>query len=239
MKYTLLEMVQSILSDMDSEPVNSIDDSVEAQQVASVIKDTFFSIASSRLVPETDRLLKLTSLSDSTKPTHFRYPSNCKEIRCFEYDRREIKWVSPMTFLSRMPDPDDAVAIEVLDPLSNVKLYVKKDQDPSFYTSFDDQYIICNSYDALDSTTLTEAKTRCWGTMLPVWESTDEFVTGLDDVLSPYLLSEAKSMCFELFKSGTSPKVEQAAKRLKSHVQNDLHKTRQPNKRNLYGRSRH
>jgi len=34
MKTTLLEIVQSILSDMDSENVNTISDSVEAQQVA-------------------------------------------------------------------------------------------------------------------------------------------------------------------------------------------------------------
>jgi hypothetical protein len=36
MKRTLLEMVQSILSDMDSEDVNSISDTNEAEQIASV-----------------------------------------------------------------------------------------------------------------------------------------------------------------------------------------------------------
>ena len=50
MRNTLLEMVQSILSDMDSENVNSISDSVEAQQVASVIEDTFFNIIAAHLI---------------------------------------------------------------------------------------------------------------------------------------------------------------------------------------------
>ena len=44
MKQTLLQMTQSILSDMDSEAVNSISDTVEAQQIASVIEDTFYNI---------------------------------------------------------------------------------------------------------------------------------------------------------------------------------------------------
>ena len=44
MRNTLLQMVQSILSDMDSEAVNSISDTVEAEQVASVIQDTFFEL---------------------------------------------------------------------------------------------------------------------------------------------------------------------------------------------------
>jgi hypothetical protein len=52
----------------------------------------------------------------------------------------------------------------------------------------------------------------------------------------PYLLAEAKSTCFSLFKGGSDPKVEQAARRLKSYVQNDMHKSVRPNKRTHYGR---
>ena len=62
MRNTLLEMVQSILSDMDSENVNSISDSVEAQQVASVIEDTFFNIIAAREIPEHKQLLMLSAL---------------------------------------------------------------------------------------------------------------------------------------------------------------------------------
>ena len=46
MKSTLLQVVQSILSDMDSEDVNTISDTIEAQQVASVVEDTYFNIMS-------------------------------------------------------------------------------------------------------------------------------------------------------------------------------------------------
>ncbi len=52
MKRTLLEMTQSILSDMDSEAVNSISDTVEAQQIASVVEDTYYNIVAARKIPE-------------------------------------------------------------------------------------------------------------------------------------------------------------------------------------------
>tara|TARA_R110000765_G_scaffold424234_1_gene534635 strand:- start:453 stop:692 length:240 start_codon:yes stop_codon:yes gene_type:complete len=74
MRQTLLQLTQSILSDMDSEAVNSISDTVEAQQIASVIEDTFFNISSARDIPEHHQLLKLTSLSSTARPTHFQYP---------------------------------------------------------------------------------------------------------------------------------------------------------------------
>ena len=86
MKTTLLEMVQSILNDMDSEAVNSLSDSVEAQQIASVIEDTYYNIISNRDIPEHKRLISLTSLSDSTRPTHFKYPTNTKQLDEIRYN---------------------------------------------------------------------------------------------------------------------------------------------------------
>ena len=44
MKLTLLEMVQDILSSMDSDEVNSITDSTEALQVARIIRDSYIEI---------------------------------------------------------------------------------------------------------------------------------------------------------------------------------------------------
>ena len=236
MKRTLLELTQSILSDMDSEPVNSIFDSEEAQQVASVIKDTYYNIIAARNIPEHDRLLKLTALSDNTRPTHFTYPANSKEIRVFEYDGREVYWKDPIDFLNNMPSSTADNAVEVLDPLSGTKLYITNDKNPKYYTSFDDQYIVCNSYDTAVENTLQESKTRCWGTVFPTWSVTDTFTPDIDEVLFPYLLAESKSVCFDIFKSGSTPKIEQAARRLKSYVQNDQHKSKRANIRNFYGR---
>ena len=232
MKRTLLEIVQSILSDMDSEPVNTIGDSVEAQQVASVVQDTFYNIISARSIPEHERLIKLTSLSDNTKPTHFLYPVNVKSIKIFDYNNGPVFWKEPAQFIQDM----DREGLMVSDPVSGIPLYVATTRDPSFYTSFDDKYIVCDSYNADLEATLQESKTRCLGVVYPVFVMEDTYVPELDDAMHQYLLAEAKSTCFSIFKSGSDPKIEQAARRLKSYVQNDQLRTELPPKRPLYGR---
>jgi hypothetical protein len=236
MKYTLLEMVQSILNDMDSEPVDSIGDSVEAQQVASVIRDTFFNTIVARGIPEHQKLLKLTSLSSTDNPTHFKYPDDVKSISSFQYNGRTLHWKAPEDFLAAMPTSLAEGYTGALDPLSGVLLYVRTDKDPDYYTSFDDEYIVCNSYDLATETTLQEHKTRCLGTMYPTFLVEDGYVPDLDEAMGQYLLAEAKSTCFSVFKSGSDPKIEQAARRLKAYVQNDQLRTELPPKRPHYGR---
>ena len=107
---------------------------------------------------------------------------------------------------------------------------------PRYYTSFDDDHIIMDAYDSSVESTLQTSKSRAYGTVYPTFSITDSFEPDLDDTMLPYLLAEAKSTCFSLFKSGSDPKVEQAARRLKSYVQNDMYKTKRANKRPNYGR---
>lgn len=236
MKRTLLSMVQSVLSDMDSEPVNSIFDTEEAQQVASVFRDTYFNIIAARDTPEHDQLVKLTALSDLALPTLLQYPENVKEIRLFEYNGKEVYWKDPIKFLDSLPDADDADVISYVDPTSGITLTARNSKDPRYYTSFDNFYVVCDSYDSTVDTTLQESKTRCWGTKYPTFTLSDSFIPDLTEVVFPYLLAEAKSVCFSIFKSGSDPKIEQASRRLKNGIQSDRFKTKRDPRRNLYGR---
>lgn len=237
MKRTLLELVQSILNDLDSEPVNSIFDTEEAQQCASVVRDTYFNIVAARETPEHDELLKLTALSDSARPTMFRYPENLKELRMFEYDGREVYWKDPIKFLDNLPTSGTEDTLDFTHPINSVNLTIRTDKAPKYYTSFDNEYIVCDSYNMAVDTTLQESKSRCWGTKYPTFTLSDNFIPDIAEVMFPYLLAESKSVCFSVFKSGSDPKIEQAARRLKSYVQNDRHKTTRANIRNMYGRN--
>lgn len=236
-------MVQSILSDMDSEAVNSISDSVEAEQVASVIQDTFFNLIAARDIPEHRQLIKLTSLADNTKPTHFKYPTNTRQLSRVDYNIattgttfREITFVEPMVFIDRM-NQDTSSSITVTDVAGGTTLFIGNSTSPSYYTSFDDEHIVMDSYDATVDSTLQNSKSRAFGYVYPTFTISDSFEPDLDDTMLPYMLAEAKSTCFSLFKSGSDPKIEQSARRLKSFVQNDMYKTKRANKRPYYGRT--
>jgi hypothetical protein len=242
MKKTLIEIVQQILSDMDSEEVNSIGDSVEAMQVASIVQSTYEGFIATRDIPEHNELLKLTAASDSNFPTHFQYGTNVKEIGTVWYEGgdgiyHEVKWVEPLDFLNRTDTITATGEYDVvLDKSGGTKLRIRNNKRPEFYTSFDDNWIVMNSYDNTVDSTLQASKVRAYGTVYPTFSLSDSFTPDIDATLFPLIIAEAKSTAMSLLKGGSDPKVEQQARRQRSYAQNDMYRTTRPNKRPNYGR---
>lgn len=87
MKMTLLEMVQSILSSMDSDEVNSYADTVESQQVANIIKSTYNDIISFIEFPEQYKLFQLNPSGDPSKPVVMSIPNNYGNLEWVKYNK--------------------------------------------------------------------------------------------------------------------------------------------------------
>lgn len=240
MKQTLLEITQEILSDMDSENVNSITDTVEANQIAQIVKRAYYNIVSTRVIPEHGELLKLTAASDSDYPTHFYYPDHVKKIDKVWYQNsegiyREVKWLDPLDFLCKT-DTHSEDYVSVADKNGGTSLRIHTKKNPTYYTSFDDNWIVMDSFDDTLDTTLQTSKVRAYGMKIPQFSIEDDFVPDLDDELFPYFVNEAKSTAMSLLKGGSDPKVEQAARRQKSFMQNDMYKTARKRPLSNYGR---
>ena len=244
MKKTLLQIVQDIQDSMDSEQVNSLSDSLEATQIAEVVESVFYDIIANRLVPETKRLLKLTSLSDNSFPTYFLYPSNVNGVESVWYDisdsgetteYRMIEWCNPHVFLSRLDYRSDNID-EVSDKVSGVTLLIHNDRQPRYYTSFDDEHIIMDSYDSSKESILQESKTRAFGTLYPSFQRSDNYTPEVNENIFPYLIAESRARAFEYFKGGVPTKVEKNARRSKVWLLDDKFRTVRENKRNRYGR---
>lgn len=240
MKRTLLDMVQSILNDMDSDDVNSISDTSEATQIASIVKDTYYNIISTRDIPEHKGLLKLTAASDSDYPTHFQLPDNTRRIDDIWYENSEgryikVQWEEPLSFLWRSDQRTENVQT-ILSKDAGVKYKVATDSHPCFYTSFDDEWIVMDGFESTVDSTLQASKTRAYGTTYPDFTLSDSFVPDLDATLFPYLLSESKSVSMSVYKGASDPKIEQAARRNKSYIQNDRMRVGEINNWSQYGR---
>ena len=87
-KMTLLDIVQEILSDMTSDNVNSISDTIEATQVANIVRRTFYNLFNDRIWPHQAKLIRLNSSADSTRPTHMIMDENVINIEWVKYDIR-------------------------------------------------------------------------------------------------------------------------------------------------------
>lgn len=241
--YTLLEIVQKILSDMDAEEVNAIGDTSESTQVANIVEDTFYNLTTNRLIPEHMELVKLTALGSSATPTHFRYPTNVTGVKWISYDTSDdasfdytlVNWLSPEEFLSRT-DGRTSDYTSVADPVSGTKLRIGNTAHPKFYTSFDDDYIVMDSHKSTVDATLQASKTRCMANKIPTFTISDSFVPDIDENYFPLLINESKSVAMSILKGAPDPKVEQAARRQRSRIQNDLYNTVRKRSLSSYGR---
>lgn len=85
MKYTLLEMVQDILSSMSSDEVNSISDTTESMQVATIIKQKYFDIINRVPITDHEQLIQLDPSLSSSVPVLMYVPEKVAEIKWLKY----------------------------------------------------------------------------------------------------------------------------------------------------------
>jgi hypothetical protein len=243
MKKTLLEIVQDILTIMESEPVNTLSDSIEAEDVASVVESTYYDTLVFHEVPDHKGLIKLVPLSDNEWPTHFIYPSNVNRLEKVWYDTSddqtkeysEVTWCDPLDFL-RQADKRSSGYQNVIDKTDGTNLRIGNENQPTRYTSFDNDYIVMDSFLKTEDDSLQQSKVRAWGNKYPDFNRfSDVYYPDLPDILYPYFIAESKSRSLDIFKGGTTQKTEQAARRGSAFARNKM-KTEQPNPRNNYGR---
>lgn len=227
MKYTLLDLVQTVLSSMDSDEVNSITDTVEAQQVAKVVRTAYYDIVTRDNLPEHFTLVTLDPSNDLTKPVIMYLPDEVSQLLWLKYDchtvsdtrltRRNMQYQDLQTFLDRMDmlntsDTNVASFTHTVGADTFTIVY-QNDHAPTYYTSFDDHTFIFNAYDAAVDTTLQKSKTLGYGITNIPWTMADTFVPDLNDQQFALLLNESKSLAWAELKQAQNPKAEQAAKR--------------------------
>ena len=171
MRYTLLEMVQQILSALDSDEVNSINDTVESNQVALLLRGVYYDLATELELPEHETVIHLTASQDITKPCIMQMPSYVINLKDIKYDIREdgetfpnykqipykpfndfLKWIE---FYKNIEDDDTGQQMISFNG-GTFPFPYRKDRHPEFYTIADDQQIIFTSYRAdIESTLLS------------------------------------------------------------------------------------
>lgn len=224
-KLTLLEMVQDIMSDMTSDEVNSITDTVEALQVAQIIKTTYFELFSNIEIPELEALVSLEGLGDTARPNYLRIPENVDKVKWVAYDSRtnDTSSYKRLDFLRPEEFADYTFSRSGVEGFTQVDgFWIGTTASPRFWTSFDDLHIVFDSYDSEVDDTLQQSKNLAYVRKAYDFTMEDDFIPHIDSNLFPLLLAEAKSVSFNHLKGEPNPKEEQRARRQRVRVQNDL-----------------
>ncbi len=222
---TSLKMVQDILSDLDSDEIASISDTLEALQVSQILETTYFEIISQRDWPHLGNVFQLTAAGSASNPTRFQIAQTVQKIEWIKYDVKslgatrkafaDIKYITPSQFIERTNNLDSTLTtVDTVTANGGIDLLIQNDKAPQFYTTFDDEFIIMDSYEVAIETFLSAAKTQAFGYTEPTYTSnSDSFVADLPAKAFPYYLAEAKSVAFNALKQVPNAKEEQRSRR--------------------------
>tara|TARA_R110000751_G_scaffold14697_2_gene47534 strand:+ start:122 stop:913 length:792 start_codon:yes stop_codon:yes gene_type:complete len=222
MRLTLLEITQEILSDMNSDNVNSIFDTEESEQVATIVRSAFFAMINTREWPHLRQSIQVVPYSNTAQPTHMAVTEKYQRLVLLNYNcardgetrkrYRSIKYRHPDEFLqvaNQLNTDSDNVDI-VLDD-SGVELFIRNDKAPEFFTSFDDKTLIFDSYDGEVDDSLQNSKVQAVAFVVPEWEMSDSFVPDLPDEAFTALVEDAKSKAqFKLKQMEDAPSAAEA-----------------------------
>ena len=209
-KLTLLDITQDILSDTDSDEVNSISDTTESMQVAQIIKTTYLDLMLRKYQPHLKTLLQLDATSSAT-PTHMKLPVDVMELTEVNYDKHNstqtdpkfgpVEYMEDVDFLvyTNARNSDGSTVDLITDP-TGVRLKIVNNTAPQYWTSFDDEHAVFDSYDNLVESNLQNSKTQIIGYREPTLVLADASVPDLPSEAVPYLVSEAKKHCLAKLK---------------------------------------
>ena len=244
-KMTLIEIVQNILSAMDSDEVNSFGDTVEAVQVADIVQETFYEIIGGLEEPHRSNSFRLESLSNVDKPNYLKLPGSVKDVEALYYDKQksskvtweEVTYLVPSEFVKLSLQQSTGSDVTAIIDFSGATHYIINNANPTYYTSFDDEYLIFNAWDNDVESTLQEHKSLALGTEMPSFTMEDTFIPDLPADYFPLLLSEAKQSAFVNLKQVSNSIEDRRSRRQRVRLMNNIHRAKRGRERGVdFGR---
>lgn len=245
MRYTLFEMTDRILSAMESDEVNSINDTVESVAVSKLIQRTYYDMAVDLQLPEHDTTFQLDASGDSSKPCLMTVPTNVIKIHWIKYDNQEtgdtysdyqyVRWKPYDEFLESMGalrERTSGVGSQDLTLNSEgatetFEFLYETDRHPDVYTTSDDYNLIFDAYDSTEDTTLQKSKTLCYGRVYPTFTLDDSFAPDLDPTQFSYFLNRCIARAFAELKQSDNADARGEARVQKIRVQKQKRRVEQ------------
>ena len=172
----------------------------------------------------------LDAITDTTKPNFLLIPASVQNIKDSELyynisesgdlEYKALTYCSPLEFLSITAQYSSKdTSVDIINGFDNQKIPVINDEWPTYFTSFDGEKIVTNSYNKDYDTTLQASKTRVLVSQLPVFLQQDDFLIPIPQHLSTTYLAMVLDECFNLIYQQPNAKISQKARKLRIKLQ--------------------
>lgn len=199
-KETLLSIVQSAMVASGGDPVNSIDESPESEDIASICEDVFNDVMLWDEWPHQERLASVEAVSEANNPTAMRIKDSYRFITKVQYlvdtdtDRayyRNIVYLEPEFFIEQCDQYlNDKNSKLVQGTGLSAPLAISTDRDPQYFTTFDNEHLVFDSIDLSVETNLQESKLRTLAYVIPEFVLSDDYIIDMPEIMMPLYRAE-------------------------------------------------
>jgi hypothetical protein len=116
------------------------------------------------------------------------------------------------TDMVNLRNPEEDNVVTMLYGPDDISLRIYNDRAPKYWTTYDDEYVIFDSWDSDEETTIVANKTQVFVTKEKSFDLSDDAVIDLPSNLVQYLLAMAEAK-YKADNQIIDPKVEQAERR--------------------------
>lgn len=251
MKLTLLSVVQSYLNRVSDFYVSSIFESDTSQQAAQIAEEVYYSLAQKfRDWQWKTTVGTLDSVANLERPNYLKIPDNVQRLdSCTMYynnitddrdvDYRKVVYLEPHMFLEKMSRRSEKYEYsQVVEDFGGSKFVVYNNTYPTYWTSFDDTYVVFDSYDSEFEDTMHEEKTRVVYSKEAVFLQEDGFVIPIPEHLSELYRDLVIVECYEhlLQQNAPASMVRRVASRLATAQQQERKTGSMNHGKRKYGR---
>jgi len=245
-KLTLLQIVQKVLSSLSSDEVSSAFETAESTQIVDIVEDVFNNLVTNKIIKTHESLIQLAALGDTDHPNYLKLTDPTVKISELRYnvttevgelEYREITWLEPSEFLARSSGLDStADNVRIIQDFGGASYLIKDDEFPRFFTSFDNTYIVFDSFNSDEDSTMQASKSLAIAQKIPTFTRSDSFVPNIEETLFPLLLNEVKSWAHLELRQNAHQKAEQQARSQRVSYQRFRDRVKEEDTRPDYGR---
>jgi len=248
-KMTLLEIVQHTVDAISGNKVNGISDTPVAERVTKIAQEVYEQEMAYGDWPHQHFIGQLTGLGDTTMPTSMKIPDAVADVDEIRYKYTDDSGNEKRPVITHIEDPREFLDlvwsrtssdsnVEEKNVVSDdtITVLVYNDRQPEYWTSFDDEYVVFDAYDASVSTTLASANSLVTGRKDTAWSTDGAYTPDMPAHMFPYYLSRCIVVASERITEEVASSDREAAQRGRTHIRFREGKTDvKPRKKN-YGR---
>lgn len=247
MKRTLLQVVQDYLDATSGFYVDSIFETDESQQVAKIAERVYY-----QMVQTYDNLLftmketTLDSASDPSRPNYMLLPQGIKKIQeskiyynvsqdPLKLEYSLIEYLPPLDFLEITLHSSTSTSI-IVEGFDHSFMNIQTNQFPKYCTSFDNKYVVFDSYHSEYDTSLQSSKSKIVSSGEEVFLQEDDFIIPVPSHLSEAYLDMFLNEALTLVHQQPIGMIATRARAAKIKLQQDNRTLGQSRSKKNYGR---